>query len=79
MLYNIIKSYKNNRFDITMQVVVDYEVEQIKVVILVYDKAIGKIKDYNYKAEQFPAALVKYRELENFIKAKEIKNYFKNA
>lgn len=61
----ILKVNDTNKFNITMNLGIDYEAEEITIHIKHWEKQNGTISGYDYPASEFSAALAKFEELEN--------------
>lgn len=61
------------KFNISMTLHIDDEVEEITVHIKHRNKLTGVINRYDYPAEKYSKALAKFRELENIEYTKEEK------
>ena len=64
----ILKVNDTKKFNIAMNLSIDYEAEEITIHIKRWDKQNGTICGYDYPASEFSAALAKFKELENHYK-----------
>lgn len=64
----ILKVNDTKKFNIAMNLSIDYEAEEIAIHIKHWDKQNGTICGYDYPASEFSAALAKFKELENHYK-----------
>lgn len=64
----ILKVNDTNKFNITMNLGIDYEAEEIIIHIKHWEKQNGTIIGYDYPASEFAAALAKFEKLENLYK-----------
>lgn len=61
----ILKVNDTNKYTIRMELIVDCKAEEIEIHIRHHDKRHGTICGYDYSASEFPAALAKFKELED--------------
>ena len=61
----ILRTNDTEKFNLSMRLCVDDELEEITVYITFWNKKTGVTTGFEYPANEYRTALAKYRELEN--------------